>query len=266
MARGAAMVSTARTGTGTHVRTESGRGIRTVPGSRGPRVRADSGARVRVAARAWRLLAVAAAVLGFLLVTAPAHAAQDVTVTVERQAGKVVTDRLTTYEITVANSGDEPVDVTVRATVPRRMKDVTANGGNRTADGVEWTLTVPPGEPATVVLAGVYGSAPPSERVVPHRVALTACVLVEGKRLAACDTDIAELASPGWLARWWWLAIPLAVTAAAWQVRRRRRPVAEPGQWEDLHVDLGELERPGEPAAPARRTWLPRPAARPRPR
>lgn len=229
-------------------------------------VRTGNGARVRTAVRAGRLVAVAAAALAFLLVTAPAHAAHDITVEVERQAGQAVTGRLTTYEITVENSGDEPVDVTVRVTVPRRMQDVTATGGNRTPDGVEWTLTVPPGEPATVVLAGVYGSAPSSDRVVPHRVALTACVLVSGGRLATCDTDIAELTSPGWLARWWWLAIPLTVMAAAWQVRRRRRPAEEPGQWEDLNVDLGELERPGEPTAPARRTWLPRPAARPRPR
>ena len=278
------MVSTGvRTGNGTRVRTEvwdrlrAGAWIRVRTALRlgawtrfWTPVRAGArtgvGARVPTAVWAGRLVGVAAAALGFLLVTAPAHAAQDITVEVERQAGKAVTGRLTSYEITVENSGEEPVDVTVRVTVPRRMQDVTATGGNRTPDGVEWTLTVPPGESTAVTLAGVYGSAPPSDRVVPHRVALTACVLVDRERLAACDTDIAELTSPGWLAQWWWLAIPLTVMVAAWQVRRRRRPADEPGQWDDLHVDLGELERPGEPAASARRTWLPRPAARSRPR
>lgn len=257
------MVSTGvRSGIGTQVRTKARTGVRA--GSRS--TRAESGTRVRTVIRAGRLLAVAAAALGFLLVTAPAYAAPDVTVEVARQGEKAVTGRLTSYEITVENSGDEPVDVTVRVTVPRRMRDVTATGGNPTPDGAEWTLTVPPGEPATMVLAGVYGSAPSSDRVVPQRVALTACVLVDGERLTACDTDIAELTSPGWLARWWWLAIPLTVMVAAWEVRRRRRPAEEPGQWEDLHVDLGELERPGEPAASARRSWRPRPAARSRPR
>lgn len=257
------MVSTGvRSGIGTRVRTESGTTVRTDSRTG---ARTESGTRVRTAIRAGRLFAVAAAALGFLLLTAPAYAAQDITVEVARQAEKAVTGRLTSYQITVENSGDEPVDVTVRVTVPRRMRDVTATGGNPTPDGAEWTVTVAPGEPATMVLAGVYGSAPSSDRAVPHRVALTACVLVDGERLAACDTDIAELTSPGWLARWWWLAIPLTVMVAAWHVRRRRRPAEEPGQWEDLHVDLGELE-PGEPAASARRSWRPRPAARPRPR
>lgn len=215
-----------------------------------------------------RVFAGAAAAAGLLVAAAPAHAAQDVTVVVQRQSDEAVTGRLTSYEITVDNSGDEPVDATVRATVPGRMEDVTATGGNRTPDGVEWTLTIPPGRVATVVLAGVYNSGPATDRAVPHRVALTACVLV-GDRLMACDTDIAELTSPGWLARWWWLAIPLGVVVGTWQVRRWRRwrrPTGEPGQWEDLNVDLGVLEHPAEPAGPARRTWLPRPAARSRPR
>lgn len=160
-----------------------------------------------------------------------ASAESSLSLSVEGGKDKVVTGTETTYVITAENSGEEPVPVILRASVPLRMSEVIPHDGGALGDGfVDWPVTLAPGAPMTVRLTGVYDEPDPDRtggRAV--RAAFTACAMdpEEGQPII-CATDIAHLTapSPAW---WWWLggAALVAVTAggvaATWGRRRRPR-------------------------------------------
>lgn len=66
-----------------------------------------------------------------------------VTVERDRDDGQVVAGRLTTYRITVDNSGSRAVTTPLEAATSRHLGDLTASDGAVDADGADWTVTVP---------------------------------------------------------------------------------------------------------------------------
>jgi hypothetical protein len=194
-------------------------------------------------------------------------APDDLSVTVSRKGDRIVVGRLTTYRITVDNPGPEPVDVTVHTSTPRQLEELTATGGAISRHGVDWRLTVPAEDAATTTLTGVYAGTGAEGTDHPYRVVLTACILDDEGRPRVCDTDIADLESAGWLAQWWWVAVPLA-GVGVWYLRRRRRPYQAPadGEGEELVLDLGLVERRDRNPRGRHRSRLPRPASRSRTR
>lgn len=154
---------------------------------------------------------------------------------VERESRQLRAGRDATYTITIDNRGEEPQPVTVRASLPPWMRDVTAEQAEIGNGYVEWSVTVPPDQSTALTLTGTYDVPGSQERASgPVQVALTACALDQerGQQPIVCATDIGELGAPIPVAVWW-VAGAVAVAAAGgtgwflWH-RRRRAAVAEP--------------------------------------
>jgi hypothetical protein len=155
-------------------------------------------------------------------------------VVVERDGGRLVAKRDTSYTIGVSNRGKRAQTVRVRVTVPPWMSEATPHDGGELGSGfVEWPVTVAPGEATMLRMTGAYASP---GRDTPTRVAFTACALgAEDNQPIVCATDIAKLESASSGARWWLVALGVIVVAAAaaggrllWRRRWRRPAPAEP--------------------------------------
>lgn len=151
-------------------------------------------------------------------------------VEVARASERLQPGRQTTYTITVANPGADPVTVTVRASVPPGLAGVVPDPSGELGPGhVEWPVTVTPGTPTTVQLTGAYArSGMGWQDRNPPRVALTACVLDEADdQPLVCATDIAELHTRSAGSGWWWALAGIAVVGVGGVVWwRRQRPRA----------------------------------------
>ncbi len=196
---------------------------------------------------------VAAAVIAVLLPVGAARAQEDLSdlsVRVDREGSRVVVGRLVTYTIGVANPSDEPVTVTLRASVPPWFTGVTADDADLTDGHARWRVTVPPGGETTVRLSGVYESGVQVGDV--DRVSLTACVLDDEGAPVRCATDAATLHGGTWLETWWWALVGAALAAVGLVAWHRRRAVPAPATTDaaspDVPAPVEPAVRPAEPA------------------
>ena len=157
--------------------------------------------------------------------------ATDLSITIERDSGRAVPGREADYTITVENPGDDARQVTVRASLPPWFSGTEAGPGGEVGDGyVDWVVTVPAADTATLRMHGRYGDPSQGQPGDSLRVAVTACVVAgEPAHPVVCDTDIAELANGSPVVMWSLVALGAALGLAAALLAKataRRRRVA----------------------------------------
>lgn len=159
------------------------------------------------------------------------RALTDLSITVERDSARAVPGEDARYTITVTNPGEPARRVMVRASLPPWISGITAEPEGRVGDGyVDWVVTVPAADTATLRMHGRYGDPSQGQPGDSLRVAVTACVVAgEPAHPVVCDTDIAELANGSPVVMWSLVALGAALGLAAALLAKataRRRRVA----------------------------------------